>query len=248
MSPAVYPFELCFPSIPKGELAMRRSFLLALALLSLAPGRSAFAQVTAATSDVPDCISVAPPPLVAGNPIGRYIVTVRDAASLPVPGAPVRLEINPATLPMIAWCGGVPPGAPPGVLGGTTNAVGQVEFDLLGGGCVMSTVQPCATPVAKVSVEGPPGIGGQFSEDIFCLNSPDAVNDPGVLPSCPAMNNCFGGVTRVALSDAVFHTRCIKLGLVCPCTKFSPPFGAPVNLTDAVYLTPFIKAGNICPC
>jgi hypothetical protein len=231
---------------------MRGSLLLALALISVLFVlfcRPAEAQVTAATSDVPDCISIAPPPLIAGNPIGRYTVTVRDASSSPIPGATVMLNFLPPTLPMVAWCGGAPPPGPPlGTITGTTNAAGWVEFDILGGGCITSTAQPCATPVANVQVTGPPGIGGAFSEDIFCLNSPDAITDAGAKADCPAQSTCAGGLSKVDLSDAVFHTPCIKLSLICPCTKFIPPFGAPVGLGDAVVLTPFIKAGNICPC
>jgi len=233
---------------------MRRSLLAVLPFVSLVSavffliGSPALAQVTAATSDVPDCISIVEPPLIAGNSIGRYVVTVRDAASTPIPGASVRLEFLPPTLPLIAWCGGVPPGNPPGVLNGATNAAGVVEFDILGGGCVISSQQPCATPAATVSVAGPPGIGGGFTEDIFCINSPDAVTDAGGRAACPASSVCAGGSAKCSLSDAVFHTPCIKGGLICPCTKFSPPFGAPVNLTDAVLVTPFLKFGNICGC
>ena len=231
---------------------MRRSllsgFLLSLIVLSLAIARPALAQVTAATSDVPDCISIAPPPLIAGNPIGRYVVTVRDAASTPILGASVRLAFSPGTLPMVAWCGGIPPGNPPGTLSGTTNAAGVVEFDLLGAGCIQSTTHPCATPVATIFVAGPPGIGGDFSEDIFCLNSPDVLSDAGARADCPATTICAGGLTKCGLSDAVFHTPCIKGGLICPCTKFLPPFGTPVGLGDAVVLTPFIKNGNFCGC
>ncbi len=227
---------------------MRRSLLVVVAFVSLLLAHPAFAQVTAATSDVPDCISIAPPPLIAGNPIGFYMVTVRDAASTPIPGAAVRLEFLPPTIPMIAWCGGIPPGNPPGVLSGTTNTSGIVIFTIEGGGCVISTQQPCATPAALVSVQGPPGIGGNFTEDIFCINSPDVVTDAGGRAECPATSTCAGGAVKVGLSDAVFHTPCIKGGLICPCTKFTPPFGAPVGLADAVFLTPFIKAGNTCPC
>jgi len=236
---------------------MRRSLLTALLFVfSVCLGSSvcllvaspALAQVAAATSDVPDCISIVPPPLIAGNSIGRYIVTVRDAASIPVPGAQVQVEFPPTTIPMIAWCGGIPPGAPPGVLNGTTNAAGVVEFDIFGGGCVTSAMQPCAAPAAIVRVAGPPGLGGNFAEEIFCINSPDAVDDFGAPPACPGKSTCLGGVTKAGLSDAVFHTPCIKGGLICPCTKFTAPYGAPVNLGDAVLLTPFIKAGNICGC
>jgi len=226
---------------------MRRS-LIAVSFLALCLAHPVLAQVTAATSDVPDCISIAPPPLIAGNPIGFYTVTVRDGANLPVPGAQVRLEFLPPTIPMIAWCGGIPPGAPPGVLNGTTNTSGIVTFTILGGGCVISTQQPCATPAATVAVLGPPGIGGNFTEDIFCINSPDAVTDSGARAACPNISTCAGGATKVGLSDAVFHTPCIKGGLICPCTKFTAPFGAPVNLGDAVVLTPFIKLGNSCGC
>jgi len=227
---------------------MRRSLLTVLLLSSVVLARPSFAQVTAATSDVPDCISVVPPPLIAGNPIGRYIITVRDAASTPIPGAQIRVVFNPGTLPMVAWCGGIPPGAPPGTLDGTTNAAGVVEFDLYGSGCVQSLTHPCATPVATVFVAGPPGIGGNFVEDIFCLNSPDVTSDTGLRAACPATSVCLGGSTKCGLSDAVFHTPCIKGGLICPCTKFLPPFGAPVGIGDAVVLTPFLKAGNFCPC
>src|SRR5262245_49107185 len=203
---------------------MRRSLLPVLLFGSLLVASPVLAQVSATTSDVPDCISIVAPPLIAGNSIGRYIVTVRDAASIPVPGATVTLIFSGSAIPLVAWCGGIPPGVPPGTLNGITKAAGVVEFDIFGGGCVMSTIQPCATPVADVRVQGPPGIGGGFGEEIFCLNSPDAVDDFGAPPACPGKSTCLGGLTKCGLSDAVFHTPCIKGGLICPCTKFTVPY------------------------
>ena len=55
-------------------------------------------------------------------------------------------------------------------------------------------------------------------------------------------------VAQVSLSDAVFHTRPIKLGLREACTKFTPPFNGNVAVADAVFLTPYIKAGTKCDC
>ena len=98
-----------------------RSWLSILGLVVLLGGRPALAQVTAATSDIPDCISIAPPPLYAGNPIGRYTVTVRDGFSTPVPGSTVMVTFLPPVFPLVAWCGGSPPPGPPlGTITGTT--------------------------------------------------------------------------------------------------------------------------------
>jgi hypothetical protein len=203
-----------------------------------------YAQVAAATSEVPDCISLAPGALFPGNPIGSYTVFVADVAALPVPGAIVTLAFTAGAAPLIAWCGGVVPGP----VAGITDAFGFVTLALpMGGGCIPGPM-PCVAAAAVVTVEGPPGIGGVFAEGILCVNSPDVVDVAGVPPGCPATSTCVGGFTVVGLADAVFHTFPITLGLVELCTDFTPPYGDPVGLADAVAVTPYIKVGAFCPC
>jgi hypothetical protein len=214
----------------------------------------AHGQVDALTSIIPDCITIAPGTVFVGNPIGSYSVTVNNVDGAPVPGATVTLTFDPGVIPLIAWCGGVPPGAPPGTLVGVTDAVGLVTLGpIMGGGCVITPVcGGVGGAVATVTVEGTAVDPGIFVEPVFCINSPDAVDLTGFLPACPAVdppsNNCMAGVTGAALGDAVFHTAPIKFGLASVCTKFAPPFDGPVALIDAVLLTPYIKVGVICPC
>ena len=76
------------------------------------------------------------------------------------------------------------------------------------------------------------------------------VGKPRDLTLCPATNPSVtkDPEARVNLSDAVFHTMPIKLGLREPCTKFTPPFNGAVGVGDAVFLTPYVKAGRLCNC
>ena len=80
------------------------------------------------------------------------------------------------------------------------------------------------------------------------VNSPDAVNSKGLLPSELGKNICENGTSAIGLSDAVFFTRPIKLGLVEPCAKFAGPPDEPAHLGGVVIITPFIKEGASFVC
>jgi hypothetical protein len=73
------------------------------------------------------------------------------------------------------------------------------------------------------------------------LNSPDAVNSQGKLPTELGTSVCENGRTAAGLSDVVFHTRAIAGGLVEPCSKFTAPFDDPIGIGDAVVVTPYLK-------
>jgi hypothetical protein len=162
-----------------------------------------------------------------------------------VGGATVIINFTPQGNSLITWCGGVPPN-----FQGQTNAVGSITFDMFGGGCIVpgDPNTACAIPVANVNVIGPPGIGGAFGVTMTCVRSPDVVNIQGQPAACPGQTTCVNAKTDVGLSDGVYHTPAIKLGLVQPCSKFTQPYAGAVNLNDAVVLTPYIKAGTNCGC
>jgi hypothetical protein len=223
-----------------------RVFTLLLTILIMMSAKTYGQVVDPGLSDIPACISMSPGPRILTNPIGLYTVTVRNGLGDLVLGAQVRLVFDPAAIPLIAWCGGTVPGNPPGTLSKFTDSSGRASFLMQGGGCV--TTQPCITQVATVEVMDPNGIDS-FSQAIHCLNSPDAIDETGNFPTCPNHNNCdppFG--TWVGLSDAVFHTRAIKYGLIEPCSNFTPPFDDSIKLQDAIYLTPFVKQSTACAC
>jgi len=185
------------------------------------------------------------------NPIGGFTVTVEGPLG-PVNGAFVEVEVSPGADAIISWCaapyGGVSGQTHP-LLQGFTDANGQVSFQYFGGSCVDPADFFGATFIAQVRADGVV-LGEPY------LNSPDVVNSAGKkatdTPPTGGTRRCdlVSGVNRaqVSLSDAVFHTRPIKLGLVEACTKFTPPFNAAVGVSDAVFLTPYIKNSNFCNC
>jgi hypothetical protein len=207
-----------------------------LLVLCLTPGVSA-AQLYA--SEIPDCITVAPP--LPGGPEFEYVVRAVDLVFGPVPGATVLLEFYPDAIPLLAWCGGVPTPT----LTEITDPNGFATFKIHASGCVVTP--SCALAAAVVSISHP--TYGFHYEVLYCINSPDVVGDPGGYPSsCPPRSTCPSGNTGVGLSDAVYFTPPISLGLVDPCTDFAPPYGGPIDVSDAVVLTPYIILGSFCPC
>ena len=110
-----------------------------------------------------------------------------------------------------------------------------------GSGCIDYSRFTPATFIAQVRADGiligEPGI-----------NSPDAVNSKGLLPTELGTNICENGTSYIGLSDAVFFTRPVKLGLVEPCAKFTGPADEPVNLGDAVLLTEYLKKSTFLVC
>jgi hypothetical protein len=175
-------------------------------------------------------------PLV-GNPIGSFSVTVVGPAGA-VGGSFVEVEIAPDIDNLVAWCVGQ---AHP-LFSGFADGNGNITFTFQGGGCIVKGSFPHTSFVAQVRADGV-----VLKEPD--ISSPDAVNGNGKKPTTnPRSNNCLTGSTAVGLSDAVFHTRPIKLGLTEPCTKFSSPFNTPVGIADAVNVTPYIKQGKSCVC
>ena len=215
-----------------------RVSILAVAALAIAAG--AYASIPdPALSDVPDAITLSPGDLYGGNPIGTYVVHVEGPIGA-VNGALVELEISEDADILIAWCGDPYNQIHP-LLTAFSDANGDATFTFYGGGCLDPDEFFGATFIAQVRantiVLGEP-----------YMTSPDAVNSQGRTATDTEETNCELGETQVGLSDAVFHTRPIKLGLVEACTKYVPPFDAPVALDDAVFVTPYIKNSNFCVC
>jgi hypothetical protein len=122
---------------------------------------------------------------------------------------------------------------------GYTDPNGEVTFYIRGGGCVdFNRFHPPYpySPIAQVMADG-------IVLEEPMINSPDAVDRSGSLPTESDTNTCEDGVTEVGLADGVFHSRAIKRGLVEPCSKFIGPPTEPVGILDATFVTTYIKQG-----
>jgi len=204
-----------------------------------------YSQVDALTSFVPECLTLSPAPRFPGNPVGEYVVSVHDVNDVAVEGATVTITFSQEAINLVAWCGGSPPGG--GVVSKPTEANGVVRFEFYGGGCLANA--PCVAPAFTVDITGPAGVGGSFTEIRSCIRSPDAIGDNALFPTCPSSSTCNAlGFTSCNLSDIVLHTRAIKLGLVAPCTKMSPPWDGGVTVQDAVFITYYARLGGACKC
>jgi hypothetical protein len=215
-------------------------------------------------SSVPDAIVLSPGIRYTGNPIGLYVLTARTGANAVIPNGFVEIEISPAADGIVAWCSDFGSPSPPqarGLITGTTDVNGVASFQFYGGGCLDPADFNGASYIAQVRVNG------IVLEEPF-INSPDVVNALGKkatdTPPPDGVKRCdqkcllhppftcppgeFTMVSQVSLSDAVFHTRPIKLGQRELCSKFTPPFTASVALADAVALTPYVKNNNFCRC
>jgi hypothetical protein len=188
-------------------------------------------------STVPDAITLSTGAPFGGNPIGTFTVTVAGPLGV-VNGALVEVEISPAADVLVGYC----QGQTHPLRSAFTNASGIATFNYQGGGCVDPDEFFGPTFIGQVRADG------VILDEVYIV-SPDAVTSGGKLPTdAPVGTTCEAGVTTVGLSDAVFHTRSIKLGLVHTCTKMTPPFGDAVAVLDAVYLTPYIKQSKFCTC
>jgi len=201
---------------------------------------TAFANViTPSLCEVPDVVTLSPGARYGGNPVGGYLVHVEGTVG-PVNGAIVDVEFSEDADVLVAWC----QGQTHPILTGSTNASGDVNFEFFGGGCL----DPVKAPSATFSTY----IVQVRADDIVLkepsVSSPDRADGNGKVATDSKYVLCDGGTTTVGLSDAVAHTRPIKLALVDQCTKFTPPFDQPVGLDDAVYVTPYIKNSNFCTC
>jgi len=203
-------------------------------------------------SNVPDAMTLSPGTRYPSNPIGGFTIHVEGALG-PTQGSFVEVEVSPDADVLVGWCrapyGGAAGQTHP-ILTGFTDANGNVTFEVYGGGCLAPGDFFGATYILQVRADG-------IVLDEPYINSPDAVDYQGrkatdAPPTGGAMR-CDPGpegvpVAAVSLSDAVFHTPAIKLGLRESCTKFTPPFNGAVQVGDAVFLTPYIKNGNFCKC
>jgi hypothetical protein len=221
------------------------------ALLAISASQASANIPSPTLSSVPDAISLSTGTRFNGNPIGGYTVHVEGPLG-PVAGAFVEVEVSTTADELLSWCIGasIPtPGYPTQVhplLSGFTDANGNISFTYYGGGCLDPSDFAGPTFIAQVRATG-------IVLDEPYINSPDAVDAAGkkatdnpVQRRCDLLNGVPGA--QVSLSDAVFHSRPIKLGLREPCTKFSPPFNSNVGISDAAFLTPYIKLGRRCNC
>ena len=219
-----------------------------IALLAAGPALAG----TQPTSSVPDVICLSPGTRYPSNPIGGFVVHLEGPQG-PTQGSFVELEISPDADLLISWCrapfGGAAGQSHP-ILTGFTDVNGNVKFEMYGGGCLNPHDYFGATFITQVRADG-------IVLDEPAINSPDVVDYQGHKatdrPPDGGTMRCDPGpegtpVAAVGLSDAVFHTRPIKLGLREVCTKFTPPFNGAVGVSDAVFLTPYIKNGNFCQC
>ena len=202
-------------------------------------------------SNVPDAIILSPGSRYPSNPIGGFTVHV-ECDRGPVEGSFVEVEISPDADVLVSWCK-APHGGSSGqvhpILTGFTDVNGNITFEMYGGGCLDPSEFFGATFIAQVRADG-------IVLDEPFINSPDVVNNQGKkatdtpptggLKRCDLVNDV--SIAKVSLSDAVFHTQPIKLGLREACSKFTPPYNGTVGVSDAVFLTPYIKNGNICNC
>jgi len=226
---------------------IRVSFVALLAICAA----GAYANVPSPTlSNIPDAITLSPGSRYASNPIGGFTVHVEGALG-PVSGSFVEVEVSPDADLLVSWCqAGIWGGAQPHpILTGFTDANGNRTFTYFGGSCLDPDDFFGSTFIAQVRADG-------IVLDEPFMNSPDVVNSNGKkatdTPPAGGARRCdlvaAINVAQVSLSDAVFHTRPIKLGLRERCTKFTPPFNGAVAVNDAVFLTPYIKNGNKCNC
>ena len=191
----------------------------------------------AAEIPYPPCFTV--PELIPISPDGSIpcTITVIQCGVGPVVGSVVTLEFSPEVDALIAW----PQGQDHPFFVGTTDANGEATFNIAGAGCIDSSRFTPTTFIALVKADG-------ILLAAPMVNSPDAVNTQGLLPPELGTNICENGESMIGLSDAVFFTRPIKLGLVEPCAKFAGPADEPVHLGDAVIITPFMAEGASFVC
>ena len=128
------------------------------------------------------------------------------------------------------------------------DITGKAVFHIAGGGCV---VDPA------FSDWGTGYIAEVRADNILLaqreVNSPDAVNGSGQLPTdlaagVPIGPVCKNGVMSVGLADAVFLSPYFKTGVLNECADLAAPYGGAIGLADATIGTVFIKAGTTASC
>lgn len=188
---------------------------------------------------IPETLTLSVGEEFPGNPIGKYAVHIEGSIG-PIAGA--RVVVRFAEGADVALAPGQPDSAE-----GFTNSSGDVTFHFEGSGCY--TAECLGFPPATVSVY----VDGELHAqgDVVVVNSPSPVDAAGLTrceggAKCDELNN--ESVGTVGVADAVWVTPAIKLGLIEPCAKFTPPYNDPVNLDDTVFITPYIKLGRTCGC
>jgi len=206
----------------------------------------------AALSVVPTFVTIAPD---GGGTTVNVTVQVNGALG-GVDGAWVTIEFSPDATALIAWSDPVPGGAdvpiqtcPSRVYAKAANSSGTAVFHIAGGGCVVEPAYVGTIYVSEIK-----------ADDIVLaqreVNSPDAVNGSGYLPTDDDPANpgnpigpvCDSGVMSVSLADAVFHAPVVKQGTYGKCSDLSAPYGGTIDLGDAGVITVYIKSGASAAC
>ena len=245
------PFSISMKPHCGGPMMSRLIRLSFVALLTISAAHASANIPSPNLSSVPDAISLSPGTRFSANPIGGFTVHVEGPLG-PVSGSFVEVEVSPDADALVSWCVGKStpsPGYPTQVhplLTGFTDANGNVSFQYFGGGCLNGSGFDGATFISQVRATG------VVLDEPF-INSPDAVDGGGKKATDGEDQRRCDSVAgipsaQVSLSDAVFHSRPIKLGLREPCSKFTPPFNGSVGVADATFLTPYIKLGRKCQC
>ena len=190
-------------------------------------------------SEVPDMMTLSTTTPTQGLATFDFVVVVEGQGG-PVANSLVEVEFAPSAEDLIAWWDG----QTHPLLSATTDLNGEARFVIYGGGCIDPDEYDGGSFIWQVRADG-------IVLDEGGINSPDPVNDNGRLPTDTDFPNCKEDppgtwTTTAGLSDAVFHTRPIKLGLIEVCTKFTPPFNDPVGLADGILLTPYLKFSGTC--
>ncbi len=209
--------------------------ILSAALMILALG----APAPAAPARVPDLTLSHFPTVLTLSPDGEltYSARVVYPNGNSYAGDSVEIEFSPQAEAMISWA----PGQEHPIVSGYTDAGGGVEFQIRGGGCVRPEDVPGAPYVARVRVNN-------IVVSTLTVNSPDAVNAAGLLPSQSGGSTCDDGAFGVSLADATYHGDAIRNGRAEICSKFTEPYDAEVGLGDAAILSVYIKRGASASC
>ncbi len=206
---------------------------------------------TVAFANIPDPALSTVPGYITVSDDGSYTVTIQVRGPQGgVDGALVELEVSSDADALVAWANPVPGGAdsPSQILVGggrifakNANSVGDVTFNIAGGGCIDAAAFSGGSFICQVRADGvllgEPGI-----------NSPDVVNTNGDLPTDIDASICLSNTSGVSVSDAVFHARNIKSGAASVCSDFTDPYGDGVSVSDAVVAAGYIKAGSSESC
>lgn len=197
----------------------------------------ALTQAAPGLAEIPDPDLITVPDILTVTPDASRLVRIIIIGQLgPLSGSMVEITFTPTADALIAWGTGQ---SHPSVTS-ITNAAGEADFYLAGGGCVVAS--GVGVVVAQVTADGIP-IG-----ESKVVNSPDAVNSAGQSAMTLGAPICESGQIIVGLSDATYHTQAISQGTVQPCSKFSGDPADPVGIQDAVIVTPYLVAGTVGTC